>query len=141
MKDELNSRRRVDSTVMSLTPEEYRTGTSELSFEVQDAWELNICTCCPNSYLLRVADDRFLYLDSWRLTPYALAESFPQRKLSLTVNLNTKAIVAVNMDGPHVSKRPELLDRAFESDVSGYEYRLLAFGDLPAAWRQLIRAT
>jgi hypothetical protein len=91
--------------------------------------------------LLRLSDGQFLYLHSWRLTPFALAESFPQWKLSLTVDAKAKAIVAVNMEGPHVSKRPELLDRAFESDVSGSEFRLLAFGDLPAAWRRLIDAT
>jgi hypothetical protein len=44
--------RPVNSDVMSLTSTERVADTSDLSFDVQDAWELNICTCCSNSYLL-----------------------------------------------------------------------------------------
>src|SRR5258707_14519106 len=114
--------------------------TVELEFEVQEAWELGICTCCSNSYLLRLMDGRFLYLDSWSLTPFAEAESFPKRNLRLMVDPHDNVVLSVTMEGPMVPKGVELLDRVAESELTGSEYRLMKERDLPSLWRRALNA-
>jgi hypothetical protein len=114
--------------------------TSELEFEVQDAWELGICTCCPNSYLLLLTDGQYLYLDSWTLTPFAEAETFPKRNLRMTVDPHNKVVLSVHMEGSTVPKRAELLDRIAESELAGSEYSLMNGNDLPILWRQSLNA-
>ena len=112
--------------------------TSELVFEVQDAWELCICTCCSNSYLLRLMNGQYLYLNSWKLTPFAESESFPKRNLRLMVDPHQKVVLSVHISGPIVSKRPQTLDRVGESELAGSEYSLLRGGELPVQWRRLL---
>jgi hypothetical protein len=124
---------------MPLRPNEEMTNGEpplELEFEVQEAWELGICTCCPNSYLLRLTDGQYLYLDSWTLTPFAEAETFPKRNLCLTVDSHKRVVLSVHMDGATVPKRPELLDRVAEAELAGSEYSLLNGDDLPILWRR-----
>jgi len=114
--------------------------TTELEFDVQEAWELGICTCCPNSYLLRLTDGQYLYLDSWMLTPFAEVETFPKRKLRLTVDSYNKVILSVHMEGFTVPRRSELLDRVAESELAGSEYSLMNGSDLPVLWRKSLNA-
>lgn len=114
--------------------------TLELEFEVKEAWELGICTCCPNSYLLRLTNGQHLYLDSWKLTPFAEAGTFPKRNLRLTVDSDNKVILSMQMEGSTVPKRPELLDRVAESELAGSEYYLMNGSDLPVPWRHSLHA-
>ena len=113
---------------------------SQLVFEVKEAWELGICTCCANSYLLRLTNGQYLYLDSWKLTPFAETESFPKRNLRLTVDPSIKVLLSVESDGPLVPKRSEDLNRAAEDELSGSEYVLLDGDDLPKIWRGMLDA-
>ena len=113
--------------------------TAELDFEVQTAWELRICTCCSNSYLLLLTDGQYLYLDTWAVTPFAEAETFPKRNLRLTVDPQKKVVLSVQMDGAGVPKAPELLDLFAESEFAGSEYFLLKESDLPRAWRESLK--
>jgi hypothetical protein len=114
--------------------------TSELLFEVQDAWELGICACCPNSYLLRLANGQYLYLNSWKLTPFAGSELFPKRNLRLMVDPHQEVVLSVHTSGPIILKRPETLDRVGESELDGSEYSLLGGDDLPVQWRRMLIA-
>ena len=114
---------------------------SELEFEVDRAWEIGICTCCSNSYLLQFTDGRYLYLDSWALTPFAETESFPSQKVRLTIDSQKKTVLYVQMAGPRVVKGPQL-EKVFPAfDFAHSEYAIVNANELPDQWHQIVNAT
>jgi hypothetical protein len=117
-----------------------RTDSVELGFRVQEAWELGICTCCPNSYLLRLINGQYLYLCSWKLTPFAEAESFPTRQIQLVVNPYKRTILTVQIWGESAPKGAEALDLAATSEIEDGEYSLLNWEELPDVWRRTLNA-
>ena len=81
--------------------QELNRGVAEiLELEVIRAWEVNICTCCPNSYLFQVAEDQYVFIESWDFTKYAVAcGEFPRRKIKVERLPHSKKILALNIDG------------------------------------------
>ena len=71
-----------------------------LELEVIRAWGVNVCTCCPNSYLFQVAAGQYVFIESWTLTKYAAASgAFPRRKIKVEPLPHSKKILALNIDG------------------------------------------
>ena len=81
--------------------QELDRGVAEiLELEVIRAWEVNISTCCPNSYLFQVAADQYVFIESWALTKYAATSGeFPRRKIKVERLPHSKKILALNIDG------------------------------------------
>jgi|SRR6266566_5565864 len=71
-----------------------------LDVEVLRAWQVNICTCCPNSYLFQVSAETYLFIESWTFTKYAIAAGeFPRQRLKVERLPLSKKIVALAIDG------------------------------------------
>ena len=71
-----------------------------LELDVIRAWGVNICTCCPNSYLFQAAADKYVFIESWALTKYAATSGeFPRRKIKVERLPHSKKILALNIDG------------------------------------------
>lgn len=64
------------------------------------AWEINICSCCPNSYLFQVDSDAYVFIESWTFTKFAdVPDSFPVRKIRVERLPLSKKILAIDMAG------------------------------------------
>jgi hypothetical protein len=81
--------------------QELDRGVAEiLELEAIRAWEVNICTCCPNSYLFQVAADQYMFIESWAFTKYASTSGeFPRRNIRVERLPHSKKILALNIDG------------------------------------------
>lgn len=80
---------------------EFERGQVEvLELEIIRAWEINICTCCPNSYLFQVDPEAYVFIESWTFTKFAEApNSFPVRKMRVERLPLSKKILAIEMAG------------------------------------------
>jgi hypothetical protein len=81
--------------------QEVERGTLEvLELQVMRAWEVNICTCCPNSYLFQVDSEAFVFLESWIFTKFAdVPNSFPRHQLKVERLPLSKKIMAIDIAG------------------------------------------
>ena len=81
--------------------QEVERGTAEvLELEVDRAWEVNICTCCPNSYLFQVDSEQFVFVESWNFTKFAdVPNSFPRRQIKVERLPLSKKILAIDIAG------------------------------------------
>jgi len=81
-----------------------------LELEVIRAWGVNICTCCPNSYLFQVDDLDFVFIESWVFTNYATTSGeFPRRKLTVERLPHSKKILSIKIEGDFVAAEAEQL--------------------------------
>ncbi len=74
-----------------------------LEFQVMRAWEINICTCCANSYLFQVDSEEFVFVESWVFTKFAdVPDSFPRRQLKVERLPLSKKIMSIDITGDYL---------------------------------------
>jgi len=74
-----------------------------LDLEIIRAWEIIICTCCPNSYLFQVDVEEYVFVESWALTKYATTTGeFPRQKIKVERLPLSKKVLALDIYGDFV---------------------------------------
>ena len=114
--------------------QERNRGIAEiLELDVIRAWEVNICTCCPNSYLFQVDDREFVFIESWVFTNYAATSGeFPRRKITVERLPQSKKILSIKIEGEFVAAEAvqlALTDLPSDGDVECEMFRVSQFSN------------
>lgn len=124
----LRERARLDATVIET-----------IDVEVEKAWSLENCDCCSVTFLFKVGEKDFVFIETFDIHEPWLKE-FPTRRMKIERERDAKTLWAVSPEGPPIVAAELPFEVEDVLSDGGAECEILNHDELPESVRAAVSA-